>query len=81
MPEQVSAIIFIGAVIIGVTQLLKLLNAKDYQGAAVIAAAAVVGALVGIVDVNIGLADITVAQGLLAGFGAVGVHTTAKQIG
>lgn len=78
---ETSAIVFIGAVIVGVTELLKRVHLKDYLGAALIVVAAVVGALVGVFDVNLGLADITVAQGIMAGFASAGVYQVAKQVG
>lgn len=79
--EVISATVFIGAVIVGFTELLKRLNAKDWTGAVIIVVAAVVGALVGVLDVHIGLTDITVAQGALAGLAASGAYQVAKQIG
>lgn len=79
--ELVPAILFIGTVIVGVTQLAKLLRDKDYDGAVVILIAVVVGALVGVFDTQLGLTNVTVAQGIMAGFGAVGVVTTAQKVG
>lgn len=72
--------IFIGAAIIAATQGIKIVL-PQVSGAVTILVAAVLGGLVGAVDVHIGLANITVAQGILTGLAAVGVHTTAKQIG
>lgn len=72
--------IFIGAAIIAATQAVKTVF-PQVSGAVTILVAAVLGGLVGAVDIHIGLANITVAQGILTGLAAVGVHTTAKQIG
>lgn len=79
--ETTSAVVFIGAVIVGVTELLKRVHLKDYLGAAMVVLAALVGALVGLFDTQIGLTNITVAQGIMAGFAAAGVYQVAKQVG
>lgn len=79
--ELVSATLFIGTVVIGITQLFKHLRDKDYDAAIIIAVAVLVGALVGVFDVSLGLENISVAQGIMVGFGSVGVFSTAKQIG
>lgn len=79
--EVMSAIVFIGAVIIGVTQLIRLIRDKNYDGAVLILVAALIGALVGVFDIELGLTNISVAQGIMAGFGAAGTVTTAEKIG
>jgi hypothetical protein len=68
--------LLIGAIIIALTQTLKFFSPK-ITGIVTVVVALVVGAVIALVDVNIGLANITVAQGLLIALGAVGVHTTA----
>lgn len=77
---MIDSVLFIGAAIIAVTQALKLL-APTVNGAVTIAVAALLGLLVALVDTHIGIADISVAQGILTGLAAVGVHTTATRIG
>lgn len=77
---MIEATIFIGAVIIAVTQLVKFL-VPTINGAATIAVACAVGALVALLDIHIGVQDISVAQGILIALGAVGAHTTVRQIG
>lgn len=67
--------LLIGAIIIAITQALKFLSPK-ITGLVTIVVALVVGAVIGIIDVNIGLTNISVAQGLLIALGAIGVHTT-----
>lgn len=75
-----DGLVFISLLIIAVTKVIKLL-APQVTGVITIVAAVVVGALVGAFDVNIGVADITVAAGILAGLAAVGIATTADRIG
>lgn len=77
---MIDSVLFIGAVIIAVTQFVKTL-APNVNGAVTIAVAAAVGILVALIDTEVGVADITIAQGLLTGLAAVGVHTTASRIG
>lgn len=74
-----EAVLFIGTVIAGVTQFMKLLF-PQVNGAYTIAVSVAVGALVALVDTSIGVPNITVAQGLSIGFGAAGVVGTVKQI-
>lgn len=77
---MVEGALFIGAVIAGVTQFLKLL-VPQINGAWVIATAVVVGILVAVLDSEIGIVDITIAQGVLVALGAAGVVGTAEKIG
>lgn len=77
---MVEGAVFIGAVIIAVTQAIKFL-APNVSGAITILIAALLGLLVALVDTNIGVVDMTVAQGILTGLAAAGVHTVARQVG
>lgn len=77
---MVESTLFIGAVIIACTQVVKLVAPK-VNGAVTIAVAVAIGVLVALLDKEIGVADITVAQGVLVALAAVGVHSTARQIG
>ena len=77
---MVESAVFIGAGIIAVTQFVKFLVPKVH-GAVTIAVAVAVGVLVALLDTSIGVADVTAAQGVLIALSAVGVHTTAKQVG
>lgn len=75
-----DASIFIVTIIIAITQLLKYLSPK-ITGLVTMVAAVLVGIVVALLDVQIGLANITVAQGILIGLSAVGVHTVAANVG
>lgn len=77
---MIQGAIFIGAIIIAITQCIKLLAPK-VNGAVTIIVAVIVGILVALLDKQIGVVDITVAQGILIALGAVGVHTTVSEIG
>ena len=72
--------VFLGAVIIAVTQAIKEL-APAVSGHITILVAALLGLVLAVVDTSIGVVDLTVAQGILLGLGAAGVTTVAKKIG
>lgn len=74
-----SSILFIGALIIAVTQAIKEVAPK-VNGAVTVAVAALVGLLVALVDTHVGLTDITVAQGVLTGLSSAGVVTVAQKV-
>lgn len=78
---MVEAALFIGAIIAGITQAIKLLVPERVEGVVTVAVAVAVGILVAIVDVLVGVQDISIAQGIMIGFGTVGVVTTASKIG
>lgn len=77
---MVEGVVFIGAAIIAVTQLVKYL-APNIGGAVTIGVAVLVGVLVALLDEEIGVVDITVAEGILTALAAVGTHTVARQVG
>lgn len=78
---MVEGIIFIGAIIIAVTQFIKTITPDSVDSKWTIPIAIAVGILVALLDTHIGIQDITVAQGILIALGAVGIHTTASRIG
>lgn len=78
---MVDSVLFIGAIIIAVTQTAKLLFPKVVSGALTVIVAVVTGVAVALLDTHIGVADVTVAQGILIALAAVGVHTTAGTVG
>ena len=77
---MIDATLFIGTVIAGITQFIKLLSPK-VGGAVTIAVAVLVGILVALIDKQVGITDITIAQGIMIAFGTVGVVGTAQMIG
>lgn len=77
--EPVSAIVLIGIVIIGITQFIKYL-APNINGAVTILVALGVGVLIALLDQYIGATDISIAEGVIAGFGAVGITTVVSKV-
>lgn len=77
---MVEAIVFIPLIIVAITQMIKMLF-PQINGFLTIAVAFVVGVLVAVVDTNIGVQDITIAQGLVYALGAIGITTVASKAG
>lgn len=75
-----DAVLFVGTVIAGLTEFVKAVSPK-VQGSVTVAVAVLVGVLVALVDTQVGINDITVAQGIVIALGTVGVVGTAKKIG
>lgn len=78
--ELVQATLFIPLLIVAVTQIIKMF-VPVVNGAVTILVALGLGVLVALVDTHIGVADITVAQGLVLALGAVGVTVLASKAG
>lgn len=77
---MVDAALFIGAAIAGITELVKQL-APNVRGAVTVIVAVAVGVLVALLDGTLGITNISVAQGIMIAFSAVGVVATAKKVG
>lgn len=77
---MVEAIVFIPLIIIAVTQMVKMAF-PQVTGFLTILIAFVVGVVVALVDTHIGVADVTIAQGLVLALGAVGITTIAAKAG
>jgi hypothetical protein len=78
--ELVQATIFIPLLIVAVTQIIKMFVPK-VNGAITILVALALGIVVAIVDTHIGVQDVTIAQGIVFGLGAVGVTVLASKAG
>lgn len=76
--EYVDSVLFIGTIIIALTEVIRRL-VPSVNGVITIAVAAIVGAIVAVIDTNIGVADISVAQGILTGLSAAGVVAVASK--
>ena len=76
---MVEGSIFIGAAIIAVTQAIKELAPK-VNGAVTVIVAVALGIVVALIDKEIGIVDMTVAQGILTALSAAGVVTVAKNV-
>lgn len=80
MEAALGATLFYGAVIAGITEMIRL-SVPKVNGAFTIAVAVGVGILLALADNSIGVQNISVAQGILLGFGTAGTVGTAKRIG
>lgn len=74
-----EATIFIGAIIAGVTQAVKLISPK-IGGIVTVLVAVVVGIVIALIDTQIGVLDITIAQGIFIALGTVGVVTAVDRV-
>lgn len=74
---MIDANLFIGAMIIAVVQAVKYV-APGVSGVFTILAAMVVGGLTAALAPHIGVSAITIAQGVLDGLAAAGVHTVVS---
>lgn len=77
---MVEATIFIPLIILAVTQMVKMVF-PQVTGFLTILVAFVVGIVVALVDKEIGVVDVTVAQGLVLALGAIGIATVAAKAG
>lgn len=76
---MIDSAIFIGAIIIAITQAIKFLAPK-VVGIITMVVAVLVGIITALVSSGIGLTHITVAQGILIAIASIGVHTTAAAV-
>lgn len=77
---QVEGVVFIGAVVVAIVDAIKS-QVPNVQGALTVLVAGLVGGLLALVDVHVGMEDLTVAAGVLAGLAAAGAVGVAKRIG
>lgn len=75
--ENVDSVLFIGTIIIAITEVVRRL-VPAVSGVVTIIVAALVGLVVALIDTGIGVADISVAQGVLTGLSAAGVVAVAN---
>lgn len=77
--EPITGALFISTAIIAITQAIKDL-APRVHGAVTLAVSLVIGILAALLDVAIGIPDITIAQGIMYALAGSGVVTVAKKI-
>lgn len=77
---MVQAALFIPLLILALTQLIKMAF-PQITGWLTVVVALVVGVVVAMVDTNIGVADITVAQGIVYALGAIGISVAFSKAG
>lgn len=77
---MVEGAIFLAAVVVAVVSAVKAL-APQVNGALTVLLAGLLGGLLALIDKEIGVTDMTVAQGILVGLTGSGVTTVADRIG
>lgn len=77
---MVDSVLFIGTIIIALTELVKRVWPEAITGALTILIALLVGVLVALFGAMIGVVHVSVAEGLMIALAAVGVHTTASSV-
>lgn len=75
-----DAVVFIGLVVVAITQMVKM-AVPQIQGWVTIIVALAVSLIISLVDGLIGVADITIAQAFVAWFEAVGLAALAGKAG
>lgn len=79
---MIEGTVFLGAVIIGVTRFVQLVSDKETRNRAwIIVFAVIAGIVLALIDSEIGVTDISVAEGIMLALGAAGVVTTAEKVG
>lgn len=78
--ELVQASLFIPLLIVAATQIVKMFVPK-VNGAITIIVALVLGVVVALLDTHIGIADITIAQGIIFALEAVGITVAFSKAG
>lgn len=74
-----EAAVFIGAIIAGITQVVKLLSPK-VAGIITVVVAILAGIIVAVVDTSIGVQDITIAQGIYISLGTIGAFAAIDRV-
>lgn len=77
---MVEATIFIPLIIIAVTQMVKM-ALPQINGFVTVLVALCVGVIVALIDTSIGVTDVSIAEGIVAALGAVGISALASKAG
>lgn len=77
---MVEATIFIPLIIIAVTQMVKM-ALPQINGFVTVLVALCVGVIVALIDTSIGVQDVSIAEGIVAALGAVGITALASKAG
>lgn len=77
---MIDSTLFITTLIVALTQVLKFAH-PAVSGIITILCAIVVGILVSVLALPLGIVHISIAQGILDGLAAVGIHTLASKVG
>lgn len=76
-----DAVVFLSVVIIALTQMVKMALPEQVHGWLTILIAFVVGVVVALLAPTLGVADTTIAEGIYAALGAVGITTAFAKAG
>lgn len=76
---MVEAVVLITA-IIGAVRGLKLVSNEKINGALTVGVSIALGVVVALLDTEIGVADISVAQGVILGLASAGVANVAEKV-
>ena len=76
-----EALMFLSVVILALTQLVKMALPEQVHGWITILIAFGVGILVAVIDVLIGIADISIAEGIYGALGAIGISSAFGKAG
>jgi hypothetical protein len=71
------SLIFGSLGVVAITELVKRIQSKDWQGVFII----IIAGLIGIGAGYFGIAGLTIITGLTAGLSAVGIHEVATKVG
>lgn len=75
---MIEGSLFIGLIIAAITQLIKMAS-PNVQGWLTIIVAFLVGIAIALIDVLIGVEDLTIAQGIMGALTAIGYASLAKK--
>lgn len=72
--------VLLGTVIAGIVSAIKSVAPERVHGIVTVAVALITGVVLALIDTAIGVADITVAEGIITALGTVGVVTVADRV-
>lgn len=76
---MIEGSVFIGLIIVALTEVVKRL-VPQVDGILTIIVSMVVGLVVALIDTEIGVADLSIAQGIMAGLAASGTVSVARSV-
>lgn len=76
-----DAVVFLSVVILALTQLVKMALPERVQGWITIIIAFALGILIALIDTFIGVADVSIAEGIYASLGAIGISAAFSKAG
>jgi 6,7-dimethyl-8-ribityllumazine synthase len=77
----IDSVVLLGTIIAGATEAVKNALPEKVHGIVTVGVAVLMGIILALLDKEIGLNDISVAEGILTALGTVGVVGAVKKIG